>query len=724
MHLERKPVCPPVGCMAEFTAGGPKCNTHPVNTAHIDGIPVGVLAHRNGIITYVNEALCTLVDRRRDELLGAHFSALFTPEEAQRLTESAERRARGEPVPESWRSVTVRRPDGTERAVEVDVSCVGGEFLCAVRDVTEAAARSKRRQALAHLGVSLQSCREEHQLAETVHHSIKAVDLSDVWLEPDGDNRVRVTRIDPTTDEAFERTLGRSLVGSSAPWIPWLRRVWTEGEAYTDDALDEVERLFEAPFAHAARSIAASLHLTRALGVRIDAGSAPHAILVLWGGWLHPDDLAFARLLRGHLSAALDTTRYLDGTRRRMSDLVAVNEFARRALMEAQRSPQAVLEAAAACAHERLRAQASVLRVVDGTLHGTVGAYADLEAPIERTPLVALALASSEPIVVDDLARDPRTLPGSRAKGFKGSVLLVKVSTRRGPWGLLTAHDPTARRFTEEEVALASTIASVAGVALENAELHAESRAHLTELRETQARLVERERLAALGEVAAVVAHEVRNPLAVIFNAVGTLRRRIAPAPEVNSLLDIVREEAGRLNQIVSDLLDFARPSTPQRRAETLGPIVESAVEAALARAHTHHPADKLVVKIDVGAEVPQVWVDARMVRQALLNLCLNAIEAMPKGGTLTVALHDVPERRCVAIDVCDTGPGVSAEARARIFMPFYTTRSAGTGLGLAVVKRVAEAHGGSVAVRDAAGGGAVFTLELPTTPPDDTGMT
>jgi len=684
----------------------------------VDGIPVGVLAHRGGVITYANEALCAIVGRARGDLVGAHFGVLLQPDDARRLTESAARRARAEPVPDSWRSVTVRRPDGTARVVEVDVALADGQFLCVVRDATEAALRRDQRFALARLGVSVQACREESELAETVHRGVKALDLSDAWLEPDGDDRLRVTRADLFAGGALGRLLGRPLVGFSAAWTPWFRRVWVEGEAYSDDALDEVQRFFGRPWGAAAQSLAAEHGFTRALGVRVDASGAPHAILVLRGAWLHPDDLALARLLRGHLSAALDTARYLDAARRRLSDLSAVNDLARRALVEALRSPQGVLDAAAACAGARLQATASVFLVEGDRIHGASGAHLTVDRPVAEVPLAVAALASRRPLTVDDLSTDARTSASARAAGVAGSALLVGLSSQAGPRGVLAVHDPAGRRFSEEDAAIVSAIAGVTEVALENAQLQAESRAHLAALRETQQRLVERERLAALGEVAAVVAHEVRNPLAVIFNAVGSLRRHVGPAPEASRLLDMVREEAGRLNQIVSDLLDFARPVALQRRPTALGPVVEGAVEAAVARAEAAHHVGAVAVTVDAPAAVPPASVDARLVRQALLNLCLNALEAMPDGGALTVTLRDVPERGRVAVEVRDTGPGVPEAARERLFQPFFTTRSMGTGLGLAVVKRVVDAHGGEVTVRDALGGGAVFTVELPAAPP------
>jgi signal transduction histidine kinase len=177
-------------------------------------------------------------------------------------------------------------------------------------------------------------------------------------------------------------------------------------------------------------------------------------------------------------------------------------------------------------------------------------------------------------------------------------------------------------------------------------------------------------------------------------------------------LLDIVGEEADRLNRIVGDLLDFARPAPPQLRAERLDRLVDEAVATALAQ----QPGSVKVVR-QLDPALPPVLVDGRQVRQALLNVAANAVQAMPRGGRLTVRAR--LEGTVAVVDLEDSGAGIPADVLARIFEPFFPTKATGSGLGLAVVKRIVDAHGGEVLVRSEAGRGTCFTLRFPAAPSD-----
>jgi signal transduction histidine kinase len=240
--------------------------------------------------------------------------------------------------------------------------------------------------------------------------------------------------------------------------------------------------------------------------------------------------------------------------------------------------------------------------------------------------------------------------------------------------------------------------------------LDAEKARLVEDLRRSQEQLVHRERLAALGELAAVVAHEVRNPLGAIFNSLSALRRLVRPEGDAAMLFEIVGEEADRLDRIVRELLDFARPSLPAFRLEPLEPILEDALAIALARAEAP-------VEVERGLEeaLPPVPADAQLVRQAFVNVLLNAVQAMPGGGRLRVGARRDGE--AVRVELCDSGPGVPAELRQQVFEPFFTTRATGTGLGLAVVQRVVQDHRGEVRIEDAPGGGACFVIRLPLAP-------
>lgn len=223
--------------------------------------------------------------------------------------------------------------------------------------------------------------------------------------------------------------------------------------------------------------------------------------------------------------------------------------------------------------------------------------------------------------------------------------------------------------------------------------------------------LLERERLAALGELAAVVAHEVRNPLAVVFNALAGLRKQKSDGPARDALLAIVQEEAERLRDIVSDLLEFARPRPPELAPADVSPIVAGAVETARHAAGVEAGA----VTLDLDGSIAPLQCDERLVRQAVINLVTNALQAPARKGPVRVVVREVDD--AVAVSVADDGSGIQPDAMGRIFTPFYSTRPKGTGLGLAIVQRSAEAHGGEIDVSTTEGGGATFTLRLPRRP-------
>ncbi len=230
------------------------------------------------------------------------------------------------------------------------------------------------------------------------------------------------------------------------------------------------------------------------------------------------------------------------------------------------------------------------------------------------------------------------------------------------------------------------------------------------QLEAAQEELVKKERLAALGELAAVVAHEVRNPLAVVFNATAGLRRAKPGSTDHEALIGIVQEEAERLRDMVSDLLEFAAPRPPVLAAAAFGELVRGAVETA--RSVVGVAASEIV--LEVNESVGQVECDERLVRQAIVNLVTNALQAVGRCSPVRVIVVDDETSKGLEVRVSDDGAGVPRDLRDRIFTPFFTTQPKGTGLGLAVVRRCAEAHNGSVLLRYTEGGGATFELRLP----------
>lgn len=241
-----------------------------------------------------------------------------------------------------------------------------------------------------------------------------------------------------------------------------------------------------------------------------------------------------------------------------------------------------------------------------------------------------------------------------------------------------------------------------------DARSHALARSY-DDLRAAQDELVRKEQLAAVGELSAVIAHEVRNPLAIITNAVATLRRREIPADDRDTLLGILDEETSRLNRLVGDLLRYARPVNLERQLVSLRDIVVRGL--ALVEGN-----QEITVELSEPAPVDRIWGDANLLRQVVENLINNAVQAMTGGGVLTVLLVPMEDEgaRGVEIQIQDTGEGMDTQVRSRALDPFFTTRPSGTGLGLAIVARIIDAHGGRLRIKSAAGDGTVMHVFLP----------
>ena len=227
------------------------------------------------------------------------------------------------------------------------------------------------------------------------------------------------------------------------------------------------------------------------------------------------------------------------------------------------------------------------------------------------------------------------------------------------------------------------------------------------ELEEKNRELARKQRLGDLGQMAAHVAHEVRNKLVPVTLYLSLLRRRIQDDADSLRVLDKIETGFTGLEVTIHDLLSFTTDRDPQIQTFQLDKLIDD-VYLSLAPQLSAQEI-KIVTEIDGDR---QLTADRDMVRRAVLNLILNALDAMPDGGTLTVLVSS--SDRGIELVVRDTGPGLSDDARQRAFEPFFSTKPSGTGLGLAIVYRVAEVHGGRVVAENGAQSGAEFTLYIP----------
>lgn len=224
--------------------------------------------------------------------------------------------------------------------------------------------------------------------------------------------------------------------------------------------------------------------------------------------------------------------------------------------------------------------------------------------------------------------------------------------------------------------------------------------------------LNESKRLATLGKMVAAVSHEIKNPLGIVRSTAEILGKRITKvAPGNEHLASIIVEETLRLDSIVREFLDFARPREPKLKATSLHQVVDRLVRFMEPEFKKY--SIYLIQKMD---ELPEVMIDSEQMYQVFFNIVFNGIQAMPEGGTLTLRIGRDVDDNLAMFSVSDTGEGITEEKIEQIFTPFYTDKNRGTGLGLAIARNIVDQHQGSIRVESQPGEGSTFTVILPIT--------
>ena len=271
--------------------------------------------------------------------------------------------------------------------------------------------------------------------------------------------------------------------------------------------------------------------------------------------------------------------------------------------------------------------------------------------------------------------------------------------------------------FGRDEIELLSAVAANAAIALRNARLYDDLRRRIEDVQAAHAQLAQSAKLAAIGELAAGVVHEVNNPLMVIMGHTGRLRREAPSTPEVHSRLGMIEQEIERAAKILRRLLDFAR-----RREPALKPLdIREVLERALALVSVRLSHADIVTDAEIFGNVAPVLGDRDELTQVFVNLFNNALDAMPEGGTLRVRteVRSADGIPCLTVTVADTGVGISADELKHVFQPFYTTKpeGRGTGLGLSVSQGIVRRHEGTLEVASEPGKGSTFMVSLPLAP-------
>jgi signal transduction histidine kinase len=240
----------------------------------------------------------------------------------------------------------------------------------------------------------------------------------------------------------------------------------------------------------------------------------------------------------------------------------------------------------------------------------------------------------------------------------------------------------------------------------------------LTRVEQLEERERLRDRLAAVGEMAAVIAHEVKNPLAGIEVMAGLLRRKIPDAPDAQMVLTDIISEAKMANAIVQEVLDFVRPI----RLQVEHTAVTDAVQGAIQLAESKGKRGQVEVNVAISDGLPQINADQHQITQVFTNLLMNAYEAMGGRGRVTISAEIIrfedggDGRDAVQVEFADNGPGIPPDVADKVFDPFFTTKAQGSGLGLAIVRKIVDAHDGRIDLRTTPGQGTTIRVTLPVT--------
>lgn len=368
----------------------------------------------------------------------------------------------------------------------------------------------------------------------------------------------------------------------------------------------------------------------------------------------------------------------------------------------------------------------------------------ELSIPLYGTQSVlAQTVLEARPFRITDAWRDPRVHPAWEGQLGVDEFACAPLVAKGTVVGVLVVDNKFNRKpITDEDLEYLSAFATQAGLAVENARVYTSLEDANREIQRSQQRLLQQERLAALGEMAAHVVHEIRNPLVAVGGFARRLAQRLAANDAEAQYAELIAREVDRLERIVQDVRGLSRESRPALTDTDLHDVLHDCLEIFAERI----AAQQVGIRLDLSERVPILQLDAVQMKQAILNLVANALEAMSAGGTLTLATQvvdgqterptpvsgspapvggrgssepgagHVATEAWVMVSVGDTGGGIPQGIVDEVFNPFFTTKEAGTGLGLTLVRRIVRAHRGKVEVQNQPDVGVTFRLWLPVT--------
>jgi signal transduction histidine kinase len=335
--------------------------------------------------------------------------------------------------------------------------------------------------------------------------------------------------------------------------------------------------------------------------------------------------------------------------------------------------------------------------------------------------ILARSVLEKKPFVIPDASKDPRVNPTLKARFNLHSLVVIPLLSKEKALGAIAAdHVEPGRNITRETLESVMTFAQQAGLAIHNAFMYQELKTFsqqmeekiqktTADLRKTEAQLIRSEKLAALGQLAAGIAHEIRNPLTSINILIQSTMQKLPSEDPQREDFKVIEEEIHRINEIIDHFLQFAKPASPHLERAEITSIFEETLQ--LLRPQM----EKLQIFIEKDFQsLPLMTIDNEQVKQVILNLLMNAIQAMPGGGQLRLGGEVSKDGQWIRLSIQDSGVGILPEDMDKLFDPFFSTKEGGMGLGLSIAHRIIDQHHGKIEVESAPGKGTLFTVWLP----------
>jgi signal transduction histidine kinase len=440
-------------------------------------------------------------------------------------------------------------------------------------------------------------------------------------------------------------------------------------------------------------------------------------------------------VLASHLASLADYIRLREEAEGRARNLELIHEVVQQVI--GLTNPREVAEITADLLARYFAYELATVFIADDTGNLTIGGFGGASQQVVKRAMKSVAypviggitghvFETGEGIVVNDVLHDERYHP---IKGWQaGSEMCVAIREGMKILGIIDVESSSRNAFTQNDFIALESLAGILASVITSADQYQRLQSTVSQLRAMQVelrnrmeaqrlaenRLLQAAKLAAVGEMAAAIAHELNNPLTSVTGFSELAMQGLPETTETYKDLELVLKEARRARDVVRRLLDFARQSESSRASASLNEVIEDVV--ALSRHLIHTSGVQL--RLSLEPDLPWVLMDSNQMKQVLLNLVHNALQAMPQGGELEIKSESAAHngRAGVTVLVCDSGVGITPAEQARIFEPFYTTKGnqGGTGLGLSVTYGIVTDHGGQIDVESQPGIGSKFIVWLP----------